>query len=81
MEKTGRQIKMNIYVKVKPHSGKQEVENFGSGRYLVYLKESPENGKANEELIKVLSKHLGTPATRIKIKTGFTSPNKMLEIL
>ena len=71
---------MHIYVKVKPHSGKQEVESFGDGRYLVYLKESPENGKANEELIKVLSKYLGTPSARIKIKTGFTSSNKMLEI-
>lgn len=72
---------MIIHVKVKVHSGKQEVENFGDGRYLVYLKEHPENGKANDELIKVMSKHLGTPAGRIKIKTGFTSPNKMLEIL
>ncbi len=71
---------MHIYIKVKPRSGKREVENFGDGRYLVYLKESPKNGKANDELIKVLSKYLGTPATRIKIKTGFTSSNKMLEI-
>ena len=71
---------MFIHVKVKPHSGKQEVENFGDGKYLVYLKESPENGKANAELIKVLSKYLGTPTTRIKIKTGFANSNKMLEI-
>jgi len=71
---------MFIRVKVKPHSGKQEVESFGDNRYLVYLKESPENGKANAELIKVLSKYLGTPSERIKIKTGFTSSNKMLEI-
>ena len=72
---------MIIRVKVKPRSGKQEVKNFGDGRYFIYLKEPPENGKANLELIKVLSKHFGTPPTRIKIKTGFTSSNKMIEVL
>ncbi|MBI4116912.1 DUF167 domain-containing protein [Candidatus Pacearchaeota archaeon] len=78
MEKAGGE--MIIHVKVKPKSGKREVESFGDGRYLVYLKEPPENGRANIELLNVLSKFLGTPATRIKIKTGFTSNNKMLEV-
>ncbi len=38
---------MIIRVKVKPNSSKQSVESFGNGRYLVYLKSVPENGKAN----------------------------------
>lgn len=71
---------MIIHVKVKPKSGMRKVESFGDNRYLVYLKEPPENNRANIELLNVLSKFLGTPATRIKIKTGFTSNNKMLEI-
>jgi hypothetical protein len=71
---------MIIYVKVKPKSGMQKVESFGDGRYLVYLKEPPENGRANIELINVLSKHLGTPVQRIRIKTGFSNDNKTLEI-
>ena len=71
---------MIIHVKVKPKSGMRKVESFGDNRYLVYLKEPPENNKANVELIKVLSKFLGTPPGRIKIKTGFTSNNKILEV-
>ncbi len=71
---------MIIHVKVKPKSGMRKVESFGDNRYLVYLKEPPENNRANIELLNVLSKFLGTPATRIKIKTGFTSNNKMLEV-
>ena len=69
-----------INVKVKTNSSKQEVENFGGGRYLVYLKSAPENNKANEELIKILSKELGVPPQSIKIKFGQTSDKKLVEI-
>jgi uncharacterized protein len=69
-----------INVKVKPNSSKQEVENFGGGRYLVYLKSEPENNKANIELINILSKELGVPPKSIKIKFGQTSDKKIIEI-
>ena len=69
-----------INVKVKPNSSKQEVENFGGGRYLVYLKSEPENNKANMELINILSKELGVPPNSIKIKFGQTSDKKIIEI-
>lgn len=71
---------MIIHVKVKPSSGKKEVESFGDNRYLVYLKEPPENDRANIELINLLSKHFGTPHSMIKIKTGRHDNNKTLEI-
>ena len=71
---------MIIHVKVKPSSSKQEIQDFGNSRYLIYLKEAPENNKANIELINLLSKHFGTPHQRIKIKTGSNSSEKMLEI-
>jgi len=71
---------MIIHVKVKPNSSKQEIENFGEGRYLIYLKSIPENDKANIELIKLLSKELGVPSSSIKIKFGKTSHNKLIEI-
>ena len=70
---------MKIYVKVKPNSSKQEIVEFGDFRYLVYLKSPPENNQANLELLKIMSKHLGTPSTRIKIKSGLTSNEKILE--
>ena len=71
---------MIINVKVKPKSGKREIENFGDNRYLVYLKSEPENDKANIELINLLSKHFGIPTGRIKIKFGRTSNNKVIDI-
>ena len=71
---------MLIHVKVKPNSSKQSIENFGEGRYLVYLKSAPENDKANTELINFLSKEFGTPHKNINIKFGRTSDKKIIEI-
>jgi len=71
---------MIINVKIKTCSGKQEIESFGNNRYLIYLKSEPENNKANIELINMLSKYFGIPVGRIKIKSGLTSSEKILEV-
>jgi len=70
---------MIIYIKVKPNSSKKSIESFGNNRYLVYLKEPPENNRANIELINFLSKEFGTPANMIRIKSGHNS-HKIIEI-
>jgi len=44
---------------------------------VVKLKSVPENNKANVELLKVLKKYFGFP---VKIKSGFTSRNKVVEV-
>ena len=67
---------MKIKVKVKPSSGEQNVEEKESF-YLVKLKSAPENNKANLELIKLLKKYF---KKEIKIKSGFSSRNKIIEI-
>jgi len=71
---------MIIHVKVKPNSSKQKIESFGGGRYLIYLKSSPENDKANIELINLLSKEMGVPPKSFTIKFGRTSDKKIIEI-
>ena len=71
---------MKVYVKVKANSGMQKVESFGDWRYLVYVKAPPENGKANAEMLNILAKYLGVPPLKLKIKTGFSNANKILEI-
>lgn len=72
---------MIINIKVKPGSGKREIESFGNNRYLIYLKSRPENNQANIELINMLSKYFGIPVSRIKIKFGATGSDKMVELL
>lgn len=67
---------MIIKIKAKPNSGKQEIIN-DNGNYIAYLKSVPQDNKANIELIKLLKKHFGKP---VRIKSGLTSRNKIVEI-
>ncbi len=46
--------------------------------YRVELKAKPVEGEANKELIKFLSKELGK---QVRIKTGFTSKEKLVEMI
>ena len=68
---------MQINIKVKPKSGKQEVIKISDTEYKVNLKSAPENNKANIELIKILKKHFKKQPKLIK---GKTSRNKLVEI-
>ena len=69
---------MKLKIKVRVSSGKQEVEKISDEEYSVFLKSAPENNEANLELLKVLKKYFGK---EIKIKSGFTSRRKVVDIL
>ncbi len=47
---------MKIEIIVKPRSGIQEITEIDKNKYLVKLKSSPENNKANLELLSILKK-------------------------
>jgi uncharacterized protein YggU (UPF0235/DUF167 family) len=70
---------MKFQVRVKTNCSEQKIEDFGNHRYLVYLKSAPEDNKANIELINLLSKHLGVPPLKLKIISGLTNRDKVLE--
>jgi uncharacterized protein len=52
----------------------------GTEQLAVYVTAVPENGKANEAMIRLLSKHLNIAAGRIRVIRGATSRNKIIEI-
>ena len=67
-----------IEVAVKPGAGKSEVAGTDeSGVLRVNLKAQPQDGKANLELVKLLTKHFGRRAT---IKSGHTSKHKLVAL-
>ena len=68
---------MKLHIKVKPNSSEQKIEKVDEDNYIVKLKSSPVDNKANLELTKLLKKYFGK---EIKIKSGFTSRNKIIEI-
>ncbi len=72
---------MKFSVAVKPNSRKSEIEELGDGSFVVQLKSAPVDGKANEELIRLLSKHFRVPQKSIVIKQGSSGKKKLIEIL
>lgn len=67
-------------VKVKPNAKTQKIEEAGDGSLIVHLKSPPVDGKANEELIKLLAQKFDVPKSSISIKSGLSSRNKLIEI-
>ncbi|MFB8788981.1 MAG: DUF167 domain-containing protein [Potamolinea sp.] len=71
---------MNKQVKVKPNSKQQNIEESADGILTVHLKSPPVDGKANKELIDLLSKKFNVSKSQIRIKTGLSSKTKLVEI-
>ncbi len=67
---------MIIDVKVKPNANKSEIRR-RDGFLEVFLRSSPECGKANMELLKILGKEFNHP----KIVSGFKSRRKKISVI
>ena len=70
-----------IKVKVKPNSKQQTIIEEPDGSLTVQLKSPPVDGKANEELIKLLAVKFDVPKSHIRIKSGLSSKTKLVEIV
>lgn len=71
---------MNITVMVKANAKKDEVR-IENDLYYVHTKSPSKEGKANTSVIYLLSQYLKVPQENIKIKIGFKSRKKIVEIL
>ena len=67
-------------IKVVPGSGKQHLVRDKSGMIKCYLKNPPENGKANAELIKMFAKKLGLAQDAVHIMRGAMARKKIIKI-
>ncbi len=68
-----------VSLRVIPGSSVVEVKIVGD-EIKVKLHAKPEGGKANKELIELISKKLRIPRSNIKIVKGFSSRKKVLDI-
>ncbi|NJK37917.1 MAG: DUF167 domain-containing protein [Oscillatoriales cyanobacterium RM1_1_9] len=69
-----------LSVKVKPNSKRQSIRIEPDGSWTVWLRSPPVEGKANQELIKLLAQQLKVPKSQILIKSGICARNKRVEI-
>lgn len=52
----------------------------GDEQLVVYVTAPPEDGKANEAMIRLLGKHFGVAASRLTVMRGQTNRNKLVRI-
>lgn len=67
-------------IKVVPASGKQDIILDKSGLIKIFLKNKPENNKANTELIKFLSKKLDLTENNITLLSGKKGHKKKVKV-
>ena len=71
---------MIIQAIVKTKQKESKIEELEDGTYRVYVKASPIDGKANMEVVKIMSKYFKVPQANINIKLGKTTGKKIIEI-
>ncbi len=71
---------MLIKVKVFPSSKREEVIKKSEDSFEVKIKEKPEKGRANREVVKVLGSYFKISESKIRLIKGFKKRNKIFEI-
>jgi len=72
---------MKINVKAKPGAREEKVEKIDDNNFVVSVKEPPEKGKANDAIRNALAVYFKTASARVKIVSGYSSRNKVIEIV
>ncbi len=68
---------MNINVRVIPKAKLNKITVESNGDLKVHTTTAPEDGKANEAVIKLLANHLGVAKSKLKLLRGGTSRDKV----
>ena len=74
--------RLNIKVtpKARQERIKKEAQPDGTSLYRVYVTAAPEDGKANEAVIRLLAEEFNVPKSTITILRGHTSREKVVSI-
>jgi uncharacterized protein (TIGR00251 family) len=67
---------MLLNVKVKPNAKESRIEKINDS-YVVYVKASPQDNKANIEVVKLLKKYFSKDVIIVR---GLKSKNKIVEV-
>ena len=69
-----------IRVKVKPNARVSGLEQVEDGTWLAKIKAQPIDGKANEELIRLVAERFGVRKAQVSIKSGASGRMKLVQI-
>ena len=71
---------MKISVKVKANAKQSKIEKAGEGSYLLWVRQPAKEGKANCEIVKLISEYFSVPKSSVSIRSGMKCRNKTVEI-
>ena len=69
-----------IEVKVKPHAKASRLVELPDGTFLAEVKAPPVDGKANQELVRLIARHFDCPPSRVSVKLGGSSRRKLVSV-
>jgi len=71
---------MRINVKAKPGAREDKVEKIDELNFVISVKEPPMRGRANKAIVKLLAEYFNVSASSVRIVSGYTSPQKIVDI-
>lgn len=71
---------MKISIKVKPNSKQERLEKIDENNFVIWVREKPQEGKANQATIKILAEHFGVSKSQVILLIGQASRQKVFEI-
>jgi uncharacterized protein len=71
---------LSFEVRARPSAGRSGIAGEQGGALKVELKSPPEGGKANRELVKLIAKMFGAPASDVEVVSGESSRRKRIRI-
>lgn len=71
---------MEISVKVKPNAKQEQLRKVDADNYLVWVKEKPQEGRANQAVIKVLAEYFGVAKSEVILIKGQNSRQKVFAV-
>lgn len=68
-----------LALRVTPGARMESIE-LGDGKVLVKVRVKPEDGKANQAVLELLARALGTATSRLRMLRGATGRDKLVQI-
>lgn len=72
---------MKFFIQVKPKSSYARIEQKNEKELTVWVKEAPEDGKANDAVVRAIAEHFDVAPSRVKIIRGASGRKKIVEII
>lgn len=72
---------VKLFVKAKPAAKEAKLEARDDSHFAVAVKEPPLGGRANRAIAKALALHLGVAPGRVRLVSGFSSRQKVFELI